>query len=251
MCSRICACQNWFPCVWRNIIYFSILQQGFRGTLVFYKTCSGVTWVLRVPCFFRGNDFLLQYVDVSLWKFLGAFRSPCCIQIPSRPVSCTGGWVQLIAKKNIDICCAIRKNVIVAWQLYDIADVQFTVEKEGHLELFAAVLPTLRLSHKFGLVFLWIYGFFWRLACCLFCAFLIKIGLICRFLFADCLNNMALLLFQFTAKWNLGVFLCKFAHLGLFFFQICLPFLYLICLLVLCFLNFLTNASWACFFPLN
>jgi len=20
------------------------------------------------------------------------FRSPCCIQIPSRPVSCTGGW---------------------------------------------------------------------------------------------------------------------------------------------------------------
>jgi len=22
------------------------------------------------------------------------FRSPCCIQIPSRPDSCAGGWVQ-------------------------------------------------------------------------------------------------------------------------------------------------------------
>ena len=33
---------------------------------------------------------------------------------------------------------------------------------------------------------------------------------------------MALLLFQYTAKRNLGVFLCKFAHLGLFF-RICLP----------------------------
>jgi len=28
------------------------------------------------------------------------FRTPCCIQIPSRPVSCTGGWVQLIAEKE-------------------------------------------------------------------------------------------------------------------------------------------------------
>jgi len=32
-------------------------------------------------------------------------------------------------------CCAIKKNVIVASQLYDVADVQFTVEKEGPLEL--------------------------------------------------------------------------------------------------------------------
>jgi len=46
---------------------------------------------------------------------------------------------------------------------------------------------------------------------------LYKIGLFCKFLFADCLNFMALLLFQSTAKGNLGVFLCKFAHLGLFF----------------------------------
>jgi len=31
-------------------------------------------------------------------------------------------------------CCAIKKNVIVASQLYDVADVQFTVEKEGPLK---------------------------------------------------------------------------------------------------------------------
>jgi len=28
------------------------------------------------------------------------FRSPCCIQIPSWPLSCTGGWEQLIAEKK-------------------------------------------------------------------------------------------------------------------------------------------------------
>jgi len=32
-------------------------------------------------------------------------------------------------------CCAIKKNGIVASPLYDVADVQFTVEKEGPLEL--------------------------------------------------------------------------------------------------------------------
>ena len=32
--------------------------------------------------------------------------------------------------------CAIKKTVIVASQLYDVADVQFTVVKEGILELF-------------------------------------------------------------------------------------------------------------------
>jgi len=71
-------------------------------------------------------------------------RSPCCIQIPSRPVSCTEGWVQLIAEKEILMvvaslfvhCCAITKNVDVASQLYDVADVQSTTEKEGRpLEL--------------------------------------------------------------------------------------------------------------------
>jgi len=44
-------------------------------------------------------------------------------------------------KRNIDsrcvTCssCAIKKNVIVTSQLYDVADVQFTAEKEGPLEL--------------------------------------------------------------------------------------------------------------------
>jgi len=32
-------------------------------------------------------------------------------------------------------CCAVKKNVIVASLLFDVADVQFTVEKEGPLEL--------------------------------------------------------------------------------------------------------------------
>jgi len=43
MCSWIYARQNGFPRVWRNIIYLSVLQQGFFGTLVFRKTCNGVT----------------------------------------------------------------------------------------------------------------------------------------------------------------------------------------------------------------
>ena len=75
---------------------------------------------VRVPRFFRGNDFLLQYFDRSLWKF---FRSKCCIQIPSRSVSCTGGWVQLIAVKetltivaSLVVYCCATKNVIVTSQ---------------------------------------------------------------------------------------------------------------------------------------
>jgi len=56
--------------------------------------------------------------------------------------------VQLIAEKEILIivvaslvvhCCAVKKNVIVASQLYDAADVQFTIEKEGPLELLQFV----------------------------------------------------------------------------------------------------------------
>jgi len=50
--------------------------------------------------------------------------------------------VQLRAEKEILIgvaslvvhCCAIKKNVIAASWLYDVADVQFTVEKEGPLK---------------------------------------------------------------------------------------------------------------------
>ena len=47
--------------------------------------------------------------------------------------------MQLIAEKEILIvvaslvvhCCAIKKNVIVASQLYSVADVQFTVVKKA------------------------------------------------------------------------------------------------------------------------
>jgi len=53
--------------------------------------------------------------------------------------------VQLIVEKEILIvvaslvvhCCAIKKNVAVASQLYDVADVQFTVEKEGPLNFYS------------------------------------------------------------------------------------------------------------------
>jgi len=65
------------------------------------------------------------------WPWNGQFGNPG-----------TGGWVQLIAEKEILIvvasivvqCCVIKKNVIVASQLYDIADEQFTAEKEGPFE---------------------------------------------------------------------------------------------------------------------
>ena len=61
--------------------------------------------------------------------------------------------MQLIAEKEILIivvaslvvhCCAVKKKVIVASQLYDVADVQFTVEKEGLLEV-------LQFSQKYNL----------------------------------------------------------------------------------------------------
>ena len=97
-----------------------------------------------------------------------SFRSPCCIQIPSRPVSCTRGWVQLIAKKEILIVvaslvvhCAIENNVIVAWQLYDVADVQFTVEKEGPLELLQQCCPPCVFPANLGL-FLCGFAFFFK-----------------------------------------------------------------------------------------
>jgi len=67
------------------------------------------------------------------------FRSPCSNQAPSRPVSCTGGWVQIAEQEILIVvasfviyCCAIKKNVIVASQLYDVADVQFTVDHCSH-----------------------------------------------------------------------------------------------------------------------
>ena len=80
-----------------------------------------------------------------------------------------------------------------------------------------SVLPTLRFFREFGLVFLKTCGllafglvlinicFFWA---CFFADF-------CT---ADCFfSNLAILLFHFTAKRNLGLFLCKFAHFGFVF----------------------------------
>jgi len=60
--------------------------------------------------------------------------------------------VQLIAEKEILIivvaalvhCCPVKKNVIVASQLYDVADVQLTVEEEGSHEV-------LQFSQKYNL----------------------------------------------------------------------------------------------------
>jgi len=44
--------------------------------------------------------------------------------------------------------CAIKKNVIVASQLYDIADVQFTVEKESPLN-FCSLFKSITLGTLF------------------------------------------------------------------------------------------------------
>jgi len=86
-----------------------------------------------------------------------------------------------------------------------------------------------------------------RIAC--FGAFLIKIGLFLQIFVCGLLKFKAILLFQFTAKRNLGVFLCKFSHLGLFFGFASL--LYLICLLVLCFFNFPTKRKLGLFFSVQ
>jgi len=81
-----------------------------------------------------------------------------------------------------------------------------------------AVLPTLRFSREFGLVFCQVAGF---LKTCVLLVFGLVLFEICLFFtnlcFVDCFfsNFMALLQFQFTAKGNLGVFLWKFSHFGL------------------------------------
>jgi len=80
------------------------------------------------------------------------------------------------------------------------------------------VLPTLRSSREFGLVFLWNCGLL------VFGLVLIEICLFfADFSFADCFfsNFMALLLVQFTANGILGVFFENLLVLGLFF-RICL-----------------------------
>ena len=64
--------------------------------------------------------------------------------------------MQLIAEKEILIvvaslvvhCCAIKKNVIVASRLYDIADVQFTIEKKAPLN-FCSLFKSITLGTLF------------------------------------------------------------------------------------------------------
>jgi len=78
---------------------------------------------------------LLPYVDASLWKILdhrGAFRfqaGQLFFQEFERKETLT------VVVSIVVHCCAIKKNVTVASRLYDAADVQFTIEKEGPLEL--------------------------------------------------------------------------------------------------------------------
>jgi len=87
------------------------------------------------------KDKLLNENLVSQWqteKIAKFYTMAKCVS--SWPAHFKNGQ---IAEKEILIvvasivahCCAIKKNVIAASQLYDIADEQFTVEKEGPFEL--------------------------------------------------------------------------------------------------------------------
>jgi len=43
-------------------------------------------------------------------------------------VQIAGQEILVVCASLVVHCCAVKKNVIVASQLYDVADVQFTVE---------------------------------------------------------------------------------------------------------------------------
>ena len=77
---------------------------------------------VRVPCF-SGE---VIYCFSALCVIVKFFISPYHIQTPGRPAGYTGGWVQM-AEQEIWIVVA-SEEVIVASQLYNVADVQFTVE---------------------------------------------------------------------------------------------------------------------------
>jgi len=100
-------------------------------------------------------------------------------------------------------------------------DVQFTVEKEGPLELLQQCCQPCGFPANLGL-FLWICGFFEDLRVACFGAFLIKIGLLLRIFVCGLLKFYGTFAVSIYCKTKFGVFLCKFAHLGLFF-RICLP----------------------------
>jgi len=78
---QVCAWNVALPGLSHRTVFFNSGSAKHVSALVFRKTCGGVPWVSRVPwgflVLFRGNDFLLQYVDASLWNFSGhraAFR---------------------------------------------------------------------------------------------------------------------------------------------------------------------------------
>jgi len=111
--------------------------------------------------------------------------------------------------------------------------------------LWLPVLPTLRFSREFGLVFLSSCGFFLRLAGCLFLGlFYLKFACFLQIAFFP--NFMALLPFQFTAKSILGVFLWKIAHFGLVFSDLP-PWSFLFSSWFFVLLNYPANTFWSCF----
>jgi len=105
------------------------------------------------------------------------------------------------------------------------------------LRLWAQGRGSLLNSGAFGLVFFVDLRVFMKT-----CGLLVFGLVFADFCLANCFfsNFTALLLFHFTTKRNLDVFLCKFAHFGLF--RICLPAFIFHYLLVLCFLIFLPNS---------
>ena len=131
----------------RRIKYISALRQGFR------RTCSGV-WGSVSSLFLMGNDFLLQYVDASLWILLDqrlAFRLHVG-QLVIQEVACRYRKEILVAVASLIVhYCAIKKNVIVASQLYDVADVHSRVDWVENR--FSLSLVESRLSHRLEMLF--------------------------------------------------------------------------------------------------
>jgi len=74
----------------------SVPQKMWWGSLCFKGS-------VRVPRFL-GKWFLASVRWRVTLKF---FISPCCIQTPSRPVSYTGGWVQIVEKEILGVVVSL------------------------------------------------------------------------------------------------------------------------------------------------
>jgi len=103
-----------------------------------------------------------------------------------------------------------------------------------------SVLSTLRFSREFKHVFPDLADYFEDLCVASFwVSFIFQLLAFCRFLFlrAACFRNfMYHLLFQFAAKRNLGMLLCKFAWFGLVYPDLQVVFVFK--LFVFCFVQF-------------